>query len=201
MGCGGDLAHFELLLPPYGLLADELRAICGVAVSRFQAGVMQFRGREKMAVDAKGRTSVPARFRDLLDAHYPVAQARHLIVVPWFDGNLRVFPLPVWEAKQDAFDGMFQEKDVFALDELDSDLRRFLYGMAQDLMIDGQGRVLLSQDLREHAGLGKEVYWVSVGSMLEIWDPSRLSGRFETDRARQLREALQERLRSTPEEA
>lgn len=169
--------------------------------SALQASVMQFRGREKMAVDAKGRTSVPARFRELLDANYPVRQARHLIIVPWFDGNLRVFPLPIWEEKQDAFDGLFQERDIFALDELDSDLRRFLYGMAQDLLIDAQGRVLLSQDLRDHAGLGKEVYWVSVGSMLEIWDPSRLSGRFASERARQLREALQDRLRSTPEES
>lgn len=152
-----------------------------------------------MAVDAKGRCSVPARFRDLLDETYPVKQARHLIVVPWFDGNLRVFPLPVWEAKQTAFDGLFQERDIFALDALDSDLRRFLYGMAQDLLIDAQGRVLLSQDLREHAGLEKDIYWVSVGNMLEIWDPRRLSERFEAERARQLRSALQERLRSSSE--
>ncbi len=151
-----------------------------------------------MTVDAKGRASVPVRFRELLDETYPHKQARNLIVVPWFDGNLRVFPLPVWEAKQDAFDALFQERDVFALDELDSDLRRFLYGMALELPIDGQGRVLLSSDLREHAQIDKELYWVSVGSMLEIWDPERFRERFEATRASALRASLQHRLRQSP---
>lgn len=148
-----------------------------------------------MTVDAKGRTSVPARFRELLEERYPAKQAKHLIVVPWFDGNLRIFPLAIWEEKQDSFDALFHQQDIFALDELDSDLRRFLYGMALDLMIDGQGRVLLSADLREHAGLEREVYWVSVGSMLEIWAPERFMARFEQTKARALRASLQERLR------
>lgn len=152
-----------------------------------------------MAVDAKGRTSVPARFRELLDEHYPIKQARHLVVVPWFDGNLRVFPLPVWEEKQAAFDALFREDDVFAIDELDSDLRRFLYGMAQELLVDGQGRVLLSQDLRDHAGLERDVFWVSVGNMLEIWDCDRLTARFASEPARELRSALQARLRASEE--
>lgn len=150
-----------------------------------------------MTVDAKGRTSVPARFRDVLDSAYPVKQAKQLIVVPWFDGNLRIFPQPVWAQKQDAFDALFHRKDIFALDELDSDLRRFLYGMALDLPIDGQGRVLLSQDLREHAGLGKEIYWVSVGNMLEIWSPERFHARFAKENASALRNALQQRLRAS----
>lgn len=154
-----------------------------------------------MAIDAKGRTSVPARYRELLDNVYPSRQARTLVVVPWFDGNLRIFPLPIWEEKQSQFDAMFRREDVFAIDELDSDLRRFLYGMAQELLIDAQGRVLLSQDLRDHGGLSKEIYWVSVGDMLEIWDPERLNARFASDGARQLREALQKRLRATSEVA
>jgi len=149
-----------------------------------------------MTVDAKGRTSVPVRFREVLDETYPAKQARQLIVVPWFDGNLRIFPQPVWEEKQDQFDALFHQNDIFALDELDSDLRRFLYGMALDLPIDAQGRVLLTSDLREHAGLTKEVYWVSVGNMLEIWSPERFHARFESEKASTLRQALQTRLRA-----
>lgn len=148
-----------------------------------------------MSVDAKGRTSVPARFRDALDETFPAKQAKHLIVVPWFDGNLRIFPRAVWEQKQASFDGLFQSQDIFALDELDSDLRRFLYGMALDLMIDAQGRVLLSADLRAHAGVDRDVYWVSIGNMLEVWAPERFSARFEHSKARVLRASLQERLR------
>lgn len=149
-----------------------------------------------MTVDAKGRTSVPARFREVLEDSYPAKHARQLIVVPWFDGNLRIFPQPIWEQKQDQFDALFHTHDVFALDELDSDLRRFLYGMAIDLPIDPQGRVLLTSDLREHAGLVKDVYWISVGNMLEIWSPERFHARFQSERAGLLRDALQTRLRA-----
>lgn len=117
--------------------------------------------------------------------------------MPWFDGNLRVFPLPIWDEKQRDFDGLFQKNDVFAIDELESDLRRFLYGMAQDLLIDAQGRVLLSTDLRTHAGLERDVFWVPVGSALEIWDPDRFHARFGEERARVLRDALQARLRAS----
>src|SRR5690625_573087 len=118
--------------------------------------MIQFRGREKMTVDAKGRTSVPVRFREVLDETYPAKQARQLIVVPWFDGNLRIFPQPVWEEKQDQFDALFHQNDIFALDELDSDLRRFLYCMALDLPIYPHGRVDRKGDVSGERGLTKE---------------------------------------------
>lgn len=160
---------------------------------------MQFRGRDKTSVDAKGRTILPARFRELLEETYPAKVARSLVVIPWFDGNLRVFPLAVWEEKQSLFESQFQAQDVFAIDEADSDLRRFLYGSAIDVQVDPQGRVLLSQDLRDHAGIEREVFWVAMGSMLEIWEPSRLHARFEGERATSLRASLQSRLRPSKE--
>lgn len=179
-----------------GRFAHQVTLGCGLSVQTSPLGPpMHFRGRDRTSVDAKGRTSVPARVREQLEDEYPAKQARHLVVVPWFDGNLRVYPLVVWEQKQAEFEARFNAEDVFAIDEVDSDLRRFLYGMAQDLTIDPQGRVLLSQELREHAGMDRDVLWVAMGAMLEAWDPARFQARFEGARATSLRSSLQSRLR------
>ncbi|TVQ99342.1 MAG: division/cell wall cluster transcriptional repressor MraZ [Deltaproteobacteria bacterium] len=151
---------------------------------------MHFRGRERHAVDAKGRTSMPARFREVLFERYPARRASQLVVVPWFEPCLRVFPLDLWERQQDRFDRAFGEDDLFGLDEGESDFRRFVYGSAMDLQLDGTGRLLLSSDLRAHAGIEKEVYWVGLGPLLELWDPGRFTARLSEEQAQGIRERM-----------
>ena len=146
-----------------------------------------------MSVDAKGRTSMPARFREVMEEHLPARQAKQVVVVPWFDGCLRVMPTAVWDAHQDEFERRSGADDIFQLDEQESDLRRFIFGMALDVTLDGQGRVLLPQDLRDHAGIDRDVYWVGVGAAMEIWQPERFQARFSADRAQQFRRALEAR--------
>jgi MraZ protein len=152
---------------------------------------MRFRGREKMSVDAKGRTSMPARFREILEETYPAKRAKQLVLVPWFDGCIRVFPVAVWDEKQAEFDARFGEIDVFQLDEDEADLRRFIYGLAQDVQLDSQGRILLGADARDHAGVEREVYWIGIGPVLEIWAPEKFNDRFSARRASAFRKAIQ----------
>lgn len=151
---------------------------------------MHFRGRERHAVDAKGRTSMPARYREVLQETYPARRAGQLVVVPWFEPCLRVFPLGLWERQQERFDRAFGESDLFGLDEGDSDFRRFVYGSAMDLQLDGNGRLLLAADLREHAGIEGEVYWVGLGPVLELWAPERLRARLGGERAERIRRQM-----------
>lgn len=51
-------------------------------------------------------------------------------------------------------------------------LSEFL-GRACSFGCDKQGRVMLSEDLMQHAGLTREAYIVGVGTTFEIWDPKR----------------------------
>lgn len=133
---------------------------------------------------------MPARFRDVLQSLYPARRASQLVVVPWFEPCLRVFPLDLWEKQQERFDRAFGEEDLFGLDDGESDFRRFVYGSALDLQLDGNGRLLLSADLREHAGIDKEVYWVGLGPMLELWDPEHLRARLSAEQAGRIRERM-----------
>lgn len=159
---------------------------CGCAVGL----PMQFRGRERHSVDAKGRTSMPARFRDVLSANLPAHRCGQLVVVPWFEPCLRVFPVGLWEKQQERFDEEFGEADLFGFDPDESDFRRFVYGSALDVTLDANGRLLLTQDLREHAGIDREVYWVGLGPMLELWSPEAFRERIGRDQAALIRQRL-----------
>ena len=48
-------------------------------------------------------------------------------------------------------------------------VRRLLVGFAEDVELDGSGRLLLSPSLRQYAGLDKEIWLVGQGSHFEIW--------------------------------
>ena len=120
-----------------------------------------FRGQFIHAVDAKGRVSLPSRFREAFGAG-------EVIVTPaLFDPCLHVFPLAAWEAL---------EQKVAALPSLDPHIVRFrrLYiSAAVECELDKAGRVLVPQHLREHGQLERDVLCAGMGPHLELWSKSR----------------------------
>jgi len=160
---------------------------------------MHFRGRERHTVDAKGRTSMSARFRELLHDALPAKVANHLVLVPWFGECVRVYPVGVWDRMVDAFEERLSEFDGFDAGEDESDLRRVIYGGAIDVHMDGHGRLVLPKHVREEIGIEREVYWVGAGRFLELWDPDALHARLGGDRATHLRRQLAALGRRRPE--
>jgi MraZ protein len=121
---------------------------------------MHFRGINNIAVDAKGRMAMPARYRDrLLEAC-----GGRLVVTVDQDHCLLVYPLPEWE--------VIEEKlvNLPSLNKQSRLLQRLLIGHATDLEMDAQGRILLPTMLREYAGLKKKAVLIGQGKKLEIWD-------------------------------
>ena len=121
---------------------------------------MHFRGINNIAVDAKGRMAMPARYRDrLLEAC-----GGRLVVTVDQDHCLLVYPLPEWE--------VIEEKlvNLPSLNKQSRLLQRLLIGHATDLEMDAQGRILLPAMLREYAGLKKKAVLIGQGKKLEIWD-------------------------------
>jgi MraZ protein len=122
-----------------------------------------FRGRYVHTVDPKGRLSIPAKFRDALKATYE----GKLVVVP-NDACLEVHPLEEWER----IEQKLKERSLF-----DPDVRklgRLYISRAKDTALDRVGRILIPPDVREQAGLVKEVTLVGGGRLhFEIWDRVR----------------------------
>ncbi len=121
---------------------------------------MHFRGINNIAVDAKGRMAMPARYRERLLENC----GGRLVVTVDQDHCLLVYPLPEWE--------IIEEKliNLPSLNKQSRLLQRLLIGHATDLEMDGQGRILLPAMLRDYAGLKKKAVLIGQGKKLEIWD-------------------------------
>lgn len=116
-------------------------------------------GEYEHSVDIKGRLIMPAKLRDEIGYKF--------IVTKGLDGCLFVFPLKEWE--------IFQEK-LRALPVSDKNARnftRFFFAGAIECEIDKQGRFLVSSNLREFAGLDKDVVIIGMNSRLEIWSKEK----------------------------
>ena len=71
-----------------------------------------------------------------------------------------------------------------------------LYGTSETLKIDGEGRVGLSDTLRQHAGITDQVAFVGLGHKFQIWEPGRFQN--ELAEATQKVRALKAQLGSQP---
>jgi MraZ protein len=114
-------------------------------------------------MDGKGRTSVSAPIRDEL---VRAGVAKLVITTDVVRGRycLVVYPEPVWDKFLEWFE---------TLPDMDPDVevvRDTHIAPAQPLVMDGQGRILIPQSLREEAKLGSKVVVVAAGDKFRIWD-------------------------------
>lgn len=138
---------------------------------------MVFRGGPVLTLDAKGRLTVPVRWRDMLVA---TVQGQ-MVVAKNPDGCLSLYPLPVWEQF---------EASLLSLTTEDEAWRRFFVGSATEVEIDSAARVLIPPELRSWAGLEREVKFMGVGPNFELWDMARYEAREAEVLARGRPEAL-----------
>lgn len=111
-------------------------------------------------MDAKGRISLPARFREQLAA----SSDSYLVITKGFDHCLWCLPPKAWAAFQDKVLAMPQtKKDV-------RDLVRALISPAQDCPLDSAGRVLVPPHLRPWAQLQGNVVWAGALERIELWN-------------------------------
>lgn len=119
-----------------------------------------FRGQFTHSIDAKGRTSLPSRFREQLARD---GDLRLILTPALFEQCIDVYPFRAWEAF---------EARVAQLPQFDPGvvrLRRLYVSAAVDCELDKQGRVLVPAHLREHSALKREVVWAGVGNKAELW--------------------------------
>lgn len=131
-----------------------------IAVGWRPRGAAVFRGVFIVNLDAKGRLAVPAKYRERLQSSCD----SQLVVTVDRDRCLLLYPEPEWS---------LIESKLAALPSFDSTARaiqRLYIGNAQEVEMDGQGRILLPQHLREFASLDKRIAFVGQGSKFELWD-------------------------------
>ena len=120
-----------------------------------------FRGFSTVSIDSKGRLAVPSRFRDRLAV---IADGRVVQTLNPLDRALWLYPLTEWE---------LIETKLASLSDFDRQSRRakqMMRGYAADTQLDAQGRILIPQELREYAVLGRQAVVLGQGNKFEIWD-------------------------------
>ena len=123
-----------------------------------------YQGSSALSLDAKGRLTVPARHRDALQVH---CEGR-LTLTRHPDGCLMLFPRPVWEVHRE---------EIAAWPISARQWQRIFLGSATDVDMDSTGRILVTPELRQAAGLTKELMLLGLGSHFEIWDSASLAAK------------------------
>ena len=122
-----------------------------------------FRGRYEHQIDQKGRTSLPARFREILSARGD----DRVIITCGLDTCLVVYPVTEWQAFEDRLAKLPRfEPHVVRI-------KRLYVSGAVETPVDKNGRILLPPPLREHAAIERDVLFAGMVDHIEIWSRDR----------------------------
>ena len=112
---------------------------------------MVFDGNYSLTLDAKGRLSVPKKFRHSLEEQ---CGPRVVITIDPYEGCLVVYPITEWRHVEKRLEVDEQAGEAGRVKA--EWMQRFVIGNAQHCDMDSQGRLLISPELRKRAGLGRE---------------------------------------------
>lgn len=111
-------------------------------------------------IDIKGRMIVPAKFR--------IELGERFVVTKGFDGCLYGYSIEEWSSIEEKIKTLplITGKDA-------RNFTRFFFSSAIECELDSQGRILISNNLREYASLKKDVVIIGVSTRIEIWSKEK----------------------------
>lgn len=118
-----------------------------------------FLGEYQHSLDAKGRITIPSRFREELGERF--------VATKGLDNCIFLYPLDEWQKV---------EEKLKTLPMTRADVRsfvRFFFSGALETELDKQGRTILSSNLRNYAEIEKDVTVIGVGARVEIWSTDK----------------------------
>jgi len=127
-------------------------------------------------IDAKGRVSIPASFRAVLerDGYAGGVYCYPSLDAPALDAG--------GERLAKKIDGLLAGLPDYSNER--DELSVALYGDVQVLSIDGDGRIVLPEALRSHANLDAAVTFVGLGDKFQMWEPTRFEKRRQDARSK-----------------
>lgn len=118
-----------------------------------------FTGEYRHSLDSKGRLIVPSRFRDKLGSRFMIGRG--------YDACLVIYDMEDWEAFSARLAAL-PGNSVKA-----RQLVRYFMSGTMEVEVDKQGRILLPQQLRDIAGITKDVVFAGSGARAELWDADK----------------------------
>jgi len=118
--------------------------------------VTGFIGEYLHTVDSKGRVALPAKFRETLGPRFMITRG--------LDKCVAVYPSEEWSHVLETITALPQNQRE------SRDYARYFLSGAMEVDPDKQGRIVVTQMLRDYACLVKDVCVIGVGNRVEIWD-------------------------------
>ncbi|MBO6574630.1 MAG: division/cell wall cluster transcriptional repressor MraZ [Rhodothermales bacterium] len=120
-----------------------------------------FKGQAEFSVDSKGRVAIPAKMRNALS---PAAKGT-FTMTRGFEKCVFLYPMDEWERIEEQIGGL----NMYSRQS--RDFVRTILMWADEVALDGQGRVSLTRPLMEFAGISEKVLIIGALDHIEIWDP------------------------------
>ena len=118
---------------------------------------LAFNGNASHTIDPKGRATIPVIFREALGEQFTMGLNSDL-------SALALYPSDQWQKIADDMER------IPTIDARAMRYKRLILGFSfPGSVLDGQGRVLLPQTLRQKVGMDRSIRFVGVGPYLEIW--------------------------------
>lgn len=131
---------------------------------------ISFLGEFEATLDAKGRFLLPAGIKRQI----PDGESNRFVINRGFEKCLSLYPTQSWQPLYDK---------ISTLNDFDPkvrEFRRYFLNGATIVEPDTAGRLLLPQNLKEYAGLEKDIVLVAAVNKLEIWDSAQYKKFFES---------------------
>ena len=129
----------------------------------------EFSGNYSHSIDPKGRVTIPTAFRQLLGENFTIGLNNEF-------NAIALYPQDKWQDISDFLD---------RIPDSDRNGMRYVRLIKAHSFpggeLDGQGRVLLPQALRQKLGIGKNIRFVGMGRYLEIWDEATCAAQMDAD--------------------
>ena len=117
-----------------------------------------FLGEYQPNITEGSRLALPKKMRDQI-------RGEELVLSRGFEKCISIYDREEWVKVYEK-----ESADSTISDPKTRDLKRYMFGMAQETTIDSQGRIVLPANLRDYAGLTKETTIIGAGDHIEIWD-------------------------------
>ena len=134
--------------------------------------VRRFRGEFHQKVDGKGRVSIPASFRRVLETGDPnwTANADPEIIIVYGDSRRKYLECYTVDAAAEV-DAKIERLPRGSTQR--RMLEKLFNGQSLSTTIDNTGRIVLPQKLRDKIGisLGSDAYMIATGDTFQIWKP------------------------------
>jgi len=127
---------------------------------------MAFKGQAEYSVDSKGRVAIPAQMRKAMS---PAANETFTIT-RGFEDCIFLYPMDRWSTIEDEIE------DLSMYDREVRNFVRLIMRWANEVSLDGQGRISIPNPLLDFAELDDSALILGAFDHIEIWDPEQFDG-------------------------